>query len=205
MEGMDEQYHSKHGAISESKHIFINEGLLQIAKHKKNISVLELGMGTGLNVFLTYLTALKEQLTVDMTTIEAFPISLEEAKKLNYPERLNGNELIFEKIHSCEWDNWERIASHFSLIKFHSTIQEMTYDEVYDVIYFDAFAPEKQEEVWSLDIFKKLFDCLSKDGILVTYCVKGIIRRRLQEIGFSIHKLPGPKGGKREMLKAIKY
>lgn len=204
IEEMDEQYHSKHGAINESMHIFINEGLLRAAQNRAQVNVLEVGMGTGLNVFLTYLDTIKNKRNVKMTTIEAFPISEEDASQLNYAELLGKNKSDFLKIHSCKWNEWQIITDKFSLLKYDKLIQEICLKERYDVIYFDAFAPEKQEELWTERIFQKLYEQLSDSGILVTYCVKGVIRRRLQQIGYIIEKIPGPKGGKREMLRAMK-
>lgn len=201
---MDEHYHSKHGSIAESQHIFIQSGLLYKAKETEQLKVFEVGMGTGLNVYLTALTAQKNNLEVEMHCIEAYPIKIEEAQKLNYAEILGESPSIFHQIHECSWGEFHKINNYFHLLKINDQLENFNLKESYDLIYFDAFAPEKQEELWSPEIFKKLYKALNANGILVTYCVKGIIRRRLQGIGFKIEKLKGPVGGKREMLRAIK-
>ncbi|MAC94384.1 MAG: SAM-dependent methyltransferase [Flavobacteriales bacterium] len=201
---MDEHYHSKHGSIAESQHIFIQSALLYKAKETEQLKVFEVGMGTGLNVYLTALTAQKNKLKIEMHSIEAYPIKIEEAKKLNYAEILEESASIFYQIHESSWEELHKINNYFHLLKINDQLENFNLKESYDLIYFDAFAPEKQEELWSPEIFKKLYKALNANGILVTYCVKGIIRRRLQENGFKIEKLKGPVGGKREMLRAIK-
>lgn len=201
---MDEQYHSKHGSIAESQHIFIQSGLMHQANKKKNIRLFELGMGTGLNVYLTALAAAEQNLFIEMHSLEAFPLTLEEAKSLNYPECLNQTKELFEQIHDISWGELHQLSEHFSLKKCHATIQAIKFDSAYDLIYFDAFAPEKQAEMWTEEIFEKLYNALVFGGSLVTYCVKGVIRRRLMSLGFEVEKLKGPPGGKREMLRAVK-
>lgn len=201
---MDEQYHSKYGSIAESQHIFIQNGLMHQAENKKKIRLFELGMGTGLNVYLTALAAVKHNLSIEMHSIEAFPITLDEAKSLNYPECLGESEAIFEQIHQLSWDELHFLNSNFSLKKVQDNMQDYSFNSTFDLIYFDAFAPEKQEEIWSEAIFKNLYEALAQQGTLVTYCVKGVIRRRLTAIGFEVEKLSGPLGGKREMLRATK-
>lgn len=201
---MDEQYHSKHGSIAESQHIFIQAGLMHQAKNKKNIRLFELGMGTGLNVYLTALAAMEHNLSIEMHSLEAYPITLDEVKPLNYPECLGQPEALFEQVHQLSWEELHALSPNFSLKKIHAKVQDFRFDSFYDLIYFDAFAPEKQEEMWDEAIFKKLYAALAPGGTLVTYCVKGIIRRRLMSIGFEVEKLQGPLGGKREMLRAAK-
>ena len=201
---LKEHYHSRHGALNESLHVFINNGLLEVAKRKSIIKVFEVGMGTGLNVFLTCLKAKEYGLKVNMSTIEAFPLSMEEVSLLNYPEALNEDGTRFYKIHSCKWNECIEITSNMTLTKHKMKLEDAKLNEKFDLIYFDAFAPEKQPEMWTTSIFKKLHDHLLDNGILVTYCVKGEVRRRLREIGFDVEKLKGPTGGKREVLRAIK-
>lgn len=201
---MDEQYHSKHGSIAESQHIFIQNGLMHQAENKKKIRLFELGMGTGLNVYLTALAAVKHNLSIEMHSIEAFPITLDEAKSLNFPKCLDESEAIFEQIHQLSWGELHFLNSNFSLRKIHAKIQDYPFNSTFDLIYFDAFAPEKQEEMWSEVIFKNSYEALAEKGTLVTYCVKGVIRRRLAAIGFEVEKLSGPLGGKREILRATK-
>ena len=180
IEEMDESYHSKHGSIAESEHIFIQSGLIKKAESQKVISIFEVGMGTGLNVLKTVLAANENDLTINYEAVEAFPLDLDIIKELNFTEEVESNE-----------------AKDIKLQEFNSY-------GLYDLIYFDAFAPEKQEEMWSPEIFEKIYASMKPGALLLTYCVKGLIRRRLKEIGFTIEKLNGPIGGKREILRATK-
>ncbi|MEQ8625794.1 MAG: tRNA (5-methylaminomethyl-2-thiouridine)(34)-methyltransferase MnmD [Vicingaceae bacterium] len=202
---MDEHYHSMHGAIAESEHVYIKNGLLAAAKQKKSIQVFEVGLGTGLNVLTTYKSALANQLKVIMDSIEAYPLDWEEVKSLNFRQQLDIEKSIYKQIHQSDWDAEVELSPQLTLHKYHDKLQHFDLAEnSYDVIYFDAFAPEKQEEMWSEAIFKKLYTALKPGGILVTYCVKGEIRRRLQDIGLKVEKLKGPEGGKREIMRAVK-
>lgn len=201
---MDEHYHSKHGAIAESQHIFVLNGMLSKASEKKEFSIFEVGMGTGLNVLTTLIEALQSNLKIAYHTIEAYPVNWEEVQLLNYTKKLGVESSILEQIHLGEWDKEHNLSENFTFKKYHHDVLNFTHQLSYDVIYFDAFAPEKQEEMWSEEVFKALYEALNKDGILVTYCVKGEVRRRLQSLGFAVEKLSGPVGGKREMCRAIK-
>lgn len=204
LEEMDEHYHSKHGAIAESQHIFIKNGLLA-NKDLKKVSVFEVGMGTGLNVLTTLQAQKNNNLHINYTAVEAFPIKQEELKFINFVQELSADNEEFNIIHTSEWNKPIQLNENFVLTKHLCKLQELSLkDESFDVIYFDAFAPEKQNEMWSEEIFQKLFESLKEGGVLVTYCVKGEIRRRLQKIGFCIEKLSGPVGGKREMCRATK-
>ncbi len=198
---MDEQYHSRHGAIAESKHIFIEKGLLQTASRQKRIRLFEVGMGTGLNVLCSLLAARDHKLKVDYHTIEAFPISDNELQQLNYPEELGISADLFQQIHHAPTDRSIELQSGFSLTKYHRKLEEFELPASFDLIYFDAFAPEKQPEMWTEAIFEKMHKALCEGGVLTTYCVKGEVRRRLQQVGFKVEKLPGPAGGKREMCR----
>lgn len=204
IEELDEQYHSMHGSIAEAQHIFINAGLLKKAESMKAFKIFEVGMGTGLNVYLTAIAAAENQLNVEMHSIEAYPIEVEEVGWLNYPKQLKSSEELFHKIHESKWNELNVISENLSLKKIAADLKSYTFEEEYDVIYFDAFAPEKQEEMWEKEVFLKIYQAMKVDGILVTYCVKGVIRRLLKEIGFTVEKLAGPINGKREMLRAIK-
>jgi len=201
---MDEHYHSKHGAIAESQHIFIQNGLIEKARMKNSLSIFEVGMGTGLNVLTTFLAAEKAGLEIDYHTIEAYPVDWEEAQHLNYSEQLGMTDQLLKEIHNADWGEETKLSDNFKLIKYNEDVLNFKHGSRYDLIYFDAFAPEKQEEMWSEAVFKNLFDFLTRNGVLVTYCVKGEIRRRLKGIGFEVEKLAGPVGGKREMCRAIK-
>ena len=208
LEELDEHYHSKHGAVAESQHIFVKNGLLAKSNLQK-IKVFEIGMGTGLNVLTTFVASEEHDLNVEMHTVEAYPVDSKELTQMNFAEILNVEKAIFDRIHLAEWSREHSLSTNFKLIKYHDTIQNIEFtsnmkSNGVDVIYFDAFAPEKQEEMWNKEVFEKLYGVLNESGILVTYCVKGVIRRRLAEVGFKVEKLAGPKGGKREMCRAIK-
>ncbi|MDB9964515.1 tRNA (5-methylaminomethyl-2-thiouridine)(34)-methyltransferase MnmD [Vicingaceae bacterium] len=204
LEEMGEHYHSKHGAIVESNHIFIKNGLLP-KSGQEEILVFEVGMGTGLNVMTTLKAAKDHQLKINYHAIEAFPIQEEELEFINFSSLLEMDHGLFLKIHAASWENENLLQSNFKFTKFYCKLINLElHAEFFDVVYFDAFAPEKQEEMWTEEIFQKMFDALKPEGILVTYCVKGVIRRRLQAIGFRVEKLKGPEGGKREMCRAWK-
>ena len=204
LEEMDEHYHSKHGAIAESEHIFVKNGLLS-KRTVNSIDIFEVGMGTGLNVMTSLKATNTYNLNVNYSAIEAFPIKLEELKHINFDSELEMDASLFDKIHTSKWNEPIEFFPNFFLTKYFVKMQELDLQkDLFDIIYFDAFAPEKQPEMWTEEIFERLFDSLKEEGILVTYCVKGEIRRRLQKIGFTIEKLPGPLGGKREMCRATK-
>lgn len=202
----DEQYHSKHGAIQEALHVFIKHGLLYFYEQNKpqTISVLEIGFGTGLNALLTYVTA-KEilSLKVDYTGLEAYPVALEEISLLNFTEQLNIDNLAFDKMHTSLWEQAEAISDKFNLTKRKLRFEEFKELEAFNLIYFDAFGPRVQPELWEKPIFEQMFAALKPNGVLVTYSAKGAVRRSMQEVGFTVERLPGPPG-KREMLRAIK-
>ncbi|OCK44067.1 SAM-dependent methyltransferase [Tenacibaculum soleae] len=197
----NEQYHSKHGAIQEAYHVFIKSGLEQVNKPK--LSILEIGFGTGLNCFITFLESNK---TINYVGVEAYPVSNTELVRLNYVTELNVVEQqpIFNKMHAISWEEKHEVTSNFSLTKRQQFFKDIDDKEAFDLIYFDAFGAEHQPELWTEDIFKLMFNALNKNGILVTYSAKGSVRRAMQSVGFNVERLPGPPG-KREMLRAIKY
>ena len=198
-------YHSLYGAIQESQHVFINAGLLDsglfdyIGVH----SILEIGLGTGLNALLTLMEADKHRNRIYYTAIEPYPLSEAETAGLNYCEQLNAPQYQqhFERIHQCGWEEMYEITDYFRLTKHTTSLQDFSSNELFDVIYFDAFAPRAQPELWTQDIFEKLFPLLKNNGTLVTYCSKSIVRRAMQAAGFTIEKIQGP-WGKREMIRA---
>lgn len=205
LEEMDEQYHSKHGSIAESQHVFIQSGLLYQAKKRKSLRIFELGMGTGLNVYLTAIAAKRNDLQVEMHSIEAFPLAAAEAAQLNYPSCIGESEELFQQIHELAWERLHQLSPNFKLKKILAKFEDFTLENKdYDLIYFDAFAPEKQEELWTNSVFQKVYESMKPGATLVTYCVKGVVRRRLQALGFQVEKLAGPLGGKREILRAQK-
>jgi len=201
---INEQYHSKHGAIQEAYHVFIKSGL-DLFKDNSKINILEIGFGTGLNCFITYLESTKRNLNIYYTGVEAYPILKEEVPQLNYVKELNATQYqaIFSKLHQCKWENKILISDEFILEKQQKLFKEINDKNNYNLIYFDAFGARVQPELWTEDIFKLMYDALKDNGILVTYSAKGSVRRAMQAVGFTVERLPGPKG-KREMLRAKK-
>lgn len=209
---LDEHYHSVKGALTESQHIFIEMGL----KHASvpHPRILEIGLGTGLNAFLTLLEAEESRRKVHYTGIERHPLDEETLRKLDYPHVIGRqHEEDYYAIHRAPWGTETTLSPWFTLHKiegdftrlFHSTESNpLAIASRYDVIYFDAFAPEKQPEMWEQSLFDNLYKALDDQGILTTYCAKGVVRRMLQAAGFTVERLPGPPGGKREILRATK-
>lgn len=204
VEHLDEYYHSIHGALQESMHVFINSGLHYVQKNP--LYIFEMGFGTGLNAFLTYLENLKSDREIHYFSIEAYPIDTEKAALLNYPEILDSKKhaAIFQKMHSSDWNKTTDFGK-FKLTKIHQKIEEFdekTLPEI-DLIYFDAFAPSAQPNLWENEVLSKMYAMLGENGVLTTYCAKGSFKRNLKSFGFSIEALPGPKG-KREITRATK-
>ena len=203
-EQFDEVYHSRHGAIVESKHVFIESGLNYF--QTSEIKILEIGFGTGLNTLLTMLEAEKRNLKIDYTAIELFPVDIDTIKALNYTQQL-GYEFCYGHYHSLHlvrWNEMHELTPFFNFKKINESI--FTYPfalATYQLIYFDAFAPTHQPEMWTVEVFKKMFDALVVGGILVTYCSKVIVQKAMKEAGFVIEKIPGPPG-RREMVRARK-
>ncbi|MDQ3046139.1 MAG: tRNA (5-methylaminomethyl-2-thiouridine)(34)-methyltransferase MnmD [Bacteroidota bacterium] len=216
---LNEHYHSTHGAIQESRHVFIDAGYKHLQqKGKRDLAVLEIGMGTGLNVLLTCIEAARDNTQITYTALEAFPLLADFAAQLNYPAELaketssesesvrleikKASE-IFSLIHSCEAGSAIQITNNLTLLKINDSLQNAKLDSCFDLIYFDAFGPAVQPEMWTDDIFEKMFSCLNSRGCLVTYCAKGEVKRVLKRAGFIIESIPGPPG-KREMVRALK-
>ena len=214
----NEHYHSKHGAIQEAYHVFIKNGLSYFChpellpadrqgvsgSHSKT-NILEVGFGTGLNTFITLLEAEKNNMDIDYTGVEAYPVSIEEIEQLNYPSQLNEEEktALFNKLHNLSWEEKHVVTAHFHLTKQKRFFSEIADQNKYDIIYFDAFGARVQPELWTEDIFEKMHQALKINGILVTYAAKGSVRRAMLSVGFKVEKLPGPPG-KREMLRATR-
>lgn len=203
VEDLDEHYHSWHGAIRESQHVFVDKGLKEISA--KEIQLLEIGFGTGLNAYLTCLEASKNQRMVQYDALEKHPLPREIFSKLNYPGKVGGDEgSCFETMFLSPWEEQTQVSSFFSIRKMQGDF--LTYQprrQWYHVIYFDAFAPEKQPEIWEEQHMRKLYEALVPGGILVTYSAKGAVKRMLRSIGYRVESLPGPPG-KREMIRAIR-
>lgn len=198
-------YHSKYGAIQESQHVFIAAGLLEKAATQKEVSILEIGFGTGLNALMTLLEAERRHLTIHYTGVENYPLSLEEASTLNYPEILEApsHRSVFEEMHRIPWGEPKTLSSSFHFTKLKQKFEDLSLKDTFDVIYFDAFAPSAQPELWETEVLGIMYDALKADGILVTYCAKGSVKRALKSLGFTIEALKGPPG-KREMTRAKK-
>lgn len=198
----NEQYHSIHGAIQEAYHVFIKNGLSTLLQ--KDISILEIGFGTGLNCFITFLEA-NPSVNYNYVGVEAYPVKKEEIDKLNYINQLNAQpqEGVFKEMHQVSWEEKHLITPYFSLTKQCKFFSEINDANCFDLIYFDAFGARVQPELWTEAIFTKMFHSLKENGILVTYSAKGSTRRAMQSVGFLVERLPGPPG-KREMLRATK-
>jgi tRNA U34 5-methylaminomethyl-2-thiouridine-forming methyltransferase MnmC len=199
----NEQYHSKHGAIQEAYHVFLQTGFFKIELEK--IDILEIGFGTGLNAFITFIEAKKHNKKVTYVGAEAYPVSAGELQKLNYVSELKATEeqAVFDDMHRVSWDESHQISNGFQLLKRQQFFQEINDIAAFDLIYFDAFGAQNQPELWTEEIFEIMFKAIRKNGILVTYSAKGSVRRALQAVGFVVERLPGPPG-KREMLRATK-
>lgn len=202
----DEPYHSKHGAIQEAYHVFIKHGLHYLCEQDYNqISILEIGFGTGLNAFITMIESEKVNISIDYFGVEAYPVSAEEILKMNYATELKAekNASLFENMHQVSWEDTHEISSRFSLTKQNKFFSDIDDQNKFNIIYFDAFGARVQPELWTETIFQKMYEALKPNGILVTYSAKGSVRRAMQAVGFNVEKLPGPPG-KREMLRACK-
>ena len=197
---MNETYHSKFGAKNESNHVFINAGFKKIKKDE--LAILEVGFGTGLNVLLTYFEAQKFQQKIFYESIEKYPLPEKILSEINNFNDTDYRE-IFIKIHQVDWQQAINLSENFILLKNQVDLLDYHTDRKFDLIYFDAFAPDKQPELWTELVFNKLYNVLNKNGILVTYSAKGSVRRTMQAVGFEVERLQGPPG-KREMLRAVR-
>lgn len=199
---LDEHYHSINGAVQESIHVFINKGLHH--HQKDNLHILEIGFGTGLNAILTLIDPLTSNKKIFYTTIEAYPINSLLVEQLNYAP---SHKDLFKKLHDAPWNRREEIAQNFSLLKIETDFPSFDFSKIdtqsIDLIYFDAFGPDKQPNMWTQELFDKLYTLSNENAILVTYCAKGAVRRMLQQSGFTVERLDGPPG-KREMIRATK-
>jgi tRNA U34 5-methylaminomethyl-2-thiouridine-forming methyltransferase MnmC len=198
-------YHSRYGAIQESNHVFINSGFLPVLKKQVKISILELGFGTGLNVLLTWKNSTDTEKTIiDYHSFDVFPLPNRILNDCAYKEWLQIPTEISENILMSDWNKVIAVDSSFSLTKYHKDIlKENLPKNYFDIIYFDAFSPESQPELWSISLFEKIYESMTEEAVLVTYCAKGEVKRILKKIGFSLESLPGPPG-KREMTRATK-
>lgn len=207
----DEQYHSKHGAIQEAYHVFIKYGLHHFCKtgqskgSNKDIAILEIGFGTGLNAFISLLEAEKLNIKIHYFGVEGYPVLMDEISQLNYPVELKveNKATLFKELHKASWEETHIISKNFSIEKQNRFFSEIKEKDRYHIIYFDAFGARVQPELWTESIFLKMYHALKAGGVLVTYSAKGSVRRAMETVGFMVERLPGPPG-KREMLRACK-
>ena len=198
---INEHYHSVKGALTETQYIFIECALL--AHPSSTLKVLEVGFGTGLNALQTLEAAQHNKRFIDYHTIEKYPLTIEEIEQLNF-----SSEGHFHALHQAPWEEKVQITPYFAITKHLFDFTQLAQENIgkgYDVVYFDAFAPEKQPSMWTSQLFEQIYVLLNKEAILTTYCAKGVIRRMLQNIGFTVERLPGPPDGKREILRATKH
>jgi tRNA U34 5-methylaminomethyl-2-thiouridine-forming methyltransferase MnmC len=203
---LNEHYHSVHGALQESQHVFIKHGLEHVLNLRKDIKILEVGFGTGLNAILTYPFALAQKAFIQYDTLEKFPLGIDVVEQLHFDKVILNPEMqeVFMQLHKAPWNEPVDVIPYFTLQKIHETLEEFVAPQAYyDLIYFDAFAPEKQPELWSDEMFAKLYKATRPGGVLVTYCAKGSFKRSLRAAGFEVEALPGPPG-KREMTRGLK-
>jgi tRNA U34 5-methylaminomethyl-2-thiouridine-forming methyltransferase MnmC len=199
-------YHSRYGAVQESNHVFIHSGLLPFLKKQDKISILELGFGTGLNVLLTWKNIADiEKASIDYHSFDIFPLPKDILNACSYKEWLQIPTEVSEKILMSDWDKIIEVDSSFNLTKYYKNIvTENLPKNYFDIIYYDAFSPESQPELWSASVFEKIYESMTEQAVLVTYCAKGEVKRILKKIGFTLESLPGPPG-KREMTRATKF
>lgn len=198
-----EHYHSQYGAIGESEHIFIRAGLECFANGTNNnsICIMETGFGTGLNALMSYKWCKEHNMLADYVSYEPYPLGEENIMQLNYPEELKVDKNLFLSMHNGRFNDEHKF--------FNLDVRKELFEEsepennMYDVVFYDAFSPEVQPELWTVDVFSKVYNAMKKGGVFTTYSCKGIVKRALKEVGFSIEKLPGPPG-KREFLRAVK-
>lgn len=200
-----ENYHSIHGAITESVHVFINNGFL--FTHKRELNILEIGFGTGLNCLLTAMKASDTGKSVTYVGLEKYPLNESIHNYLNYPQLIGGkySSVLFDEIFNIPWGKFSLVSKSFLLGKYNTDVakEAIPVNLSFDLIYYDAFSPDIQPELWSLEILEKIYYSAAEGGIFITYCAKGSVRRMLEKIGFSVERLPGPPG-KREILRGIK-
>jgi len=203
----NEQYHSKHGAIQEANHVFIKMGLNEFLEQEnlKEISILEIGFGTGLNALVTWAASKDKGVKINYNGVEAYPVAVEEVSQLNFANEIAtvNAVTVFEKMHETAWEDFHEITEDFILKKQQKFFHEIEEHHAYDLIYFDAFGARVQPELWTVEIFEKMYKATKQNGVLVTYAAKGSVRRAMLEVGYKVERLQGPPG-KREMLRATK-
>jgi tRNA U34 5-methylaminomethyl-2-thiouridine-forming methyltransferase MnmC len=207
---LNESYHSIHGAVAESKHVFIKNGFrfLITERNPVELAILEIGLGTGLNVLLTWQENRKFDCNIHYTAIEAYPLPDELVKKLNYAESAAGNTEdsagAFLAIHQASWGEFVKISDRFYFRKFRTRYEDYASSgDCYDLVYYDAFSPGRQPELWEVPVLQKTAGCMCPSAVLVTYTAKGQLKRDLRSVGLSVETLQGPPG-KKEMIRAVR-
>jgi tRNA U34 5-methylaminomethyl-2-thiouridine-forming methyltransferase MnmC len=199
---LDETYHSSHGAIQESVHVFIEHGLTYVSRQTESITVFEMGFGTGLNALLTALWAQKHQRTIQYIGVELHPISEDLWRQMEFVQ-VESEIDLYTKIMSSEWEEFQEINPYFELKKIEKDVLQLELQEQVDLIYYDAFGPRAQSEMWEIPVLTKMYELLKPGGVFVTYCAQGQMKRNLKTLGFELSELPGPPG-KRVMTRATK-
>ncbi|MDE6444318.1 MAG: tRNA (5-methylaminomethyl-2-thiouridine)(34)-methyltransferase MnmD [Muribaculaceae bacterium] len=196
---LNEHYHSVKGALTESEHVYLNLGWERTLSGKDAVRIFEVGFGTGLNCALTAKAALRSEKSAEYFSVELYPLPTCITERLEY-----AGDDDFKAVNEAPWNEEAVINPFFRLYKINDDLLTMNIPERLDLVYFDAFAPEKQPELWEERVFRKMYEAMNPGGVLTTYCAKGSIRRMLQHIGFITERLPGPPGGKREVLRAVR-
>jgi tRNA U34 5-methylaminomethyl-2-thiouridine-forming methyltransferase MnmC len=199
---LDETYHSMHGSVQEARHVFIESGLRFVATESKQVNILEVGFGTGLNALLTAQYAEENAINVHYVGLEAFPVEEEIWKAIKYLDGPDA-QVFYSQMMALPFGETKACHAHFSLTKVATHLQDWSTSEKFDLVYYDAFGPKAQPEMWELAIFKKLFALLNTGGALVTYCAQGQFKRHMKSLGMRVEGLPGPPG-KREMTRGVK-
>ena len=206
MPELKETYHSTHGAWQESQHVFIKHGLDFILQNEalKKLNILEIGFGTGLNAILSVRRMLGADTQTEYHTLEPFPLDLELIGQLNYNEFIKEARLIdiYYKMHACNWQELVPITGNFSIEKYQTRLEDFESVRKFDLVYYDAFAPSKQAELWRLEMIEKVSQMMNEGGVFVTYCAKGQFKRDLKAAGLAVETLQGPPG-KKEMVRGI--
>ena len=205
IEELNETFHSLHGALRESTHVFIEAGLKPVLAEQQPVHVLEIGFGTGLNALLTLEVALKSAASIHFTTLEPFPLPADVVKQLNYSRLFpEATAAFWEKIHFSAWDEPIALLPNFTLHKLKTRLEDYPAPaDHFDVVYYDAFAPSKQSEMWSLENLEKTVQAMKPGALLVTYCASGQFKRNLKALHLEVETLPGPPG-KKEMVRGRK-
>ncbi|MBX2915266.1 MAG: tRNA (5-methylaminomethyl-2-thiouridine)(34)-methyltransferase MnmD [Cyclobacteriaceae bacterium] len=200
---LDETYHSRHGAVQESQYVFIKQGLNYWLEQNKQqqLTILEVGLGTALNAWLTFRLPELAGRQISYFAIEKFPLTKAVWQQLNYAAH---DRNLFEKIHALAWNSWQQVTPLAMLFKSESSLHQIVLPDLsFDIIYYDAFAPNKQPDMWTMDVLQKVVMKLQAGGVFVTYCAKGQLKRDLKALGLEVESLPGPPG-KREMIRAVR-